>query len=335
MSPRHGILAVCLLLGATQVHAQERSAPELLASLKGEKESHKGLAFTPDGKTLIAGGRLDVQFWEVPSGKLLRTLRTSSVIFYFTLSPRGDTLACLSAPQGKYEVRFIDVKTRAHRDKRISLDHGGLALTYTPDGKLLAVVLFDGTIAVYDTATLKRAMLLKRELTNRGGRVLIQHPTFSSDGKLLAAPGSDGATEVWDIPAGKRRYTVHGHQRGEVKAAAFAPDGKTLATTGWDGHVILWDAKTGDEKKKILVRDLLKTPYLLTFTRDSARLLVVGHCLLDDINLARPDAAPVAATAHRGLIDGLAISPDGRFLATTSPFDDVTKLWRIPPTPKR
>lgn len=48
---------------------------QLLQTLKGHKEAVTGLAFSPDGKTLVSGSRDDtIRVWEFPSGALQRRL---------------------------------------------------------------------------------------------------------------------------------------------------------------------------------------------------------------------------------------------------------------------
>jgi tetratricopeptide (TPR) repeat protein len=108
-------------------------------------------------------------------------------------------------------------------------------VTYGPDGRTLASVGSDHTVALWDTDTSQVVWTLRVE------SALIRAVAFSPDGRTLASASDNGAVKLWDAATGQELLTLRGHA-GSVSWVAFSPDGRTLATAGADGTVKLWDA---------------------------------------------------------------------------------------------
>lgn len=66
-------------------------------------------------------------------------------------------------------------------------------LTFSPDGKMLAIAGQSGTICLWETATTKE----RRRFTGQQGP--LQALAFSPDGRLLAAGGRDGMVLLWEV----------------------------------------------------------------------------------------------------------------------------------------
>ena len=111
-------------------------------------------------------------------------------------------------------------------------------LSFSPDGKLLALGLAERGTELRDSRSLRIVARLARG------------PETGSLGALLAgrrATGRqlvEGSTQLWDV-ATRRRIGVplRGHEF-DVLNAEFSPDGRQLATSGIDGTAILWDVKS-------------------------------------------------------------------------------------------
>jgi hypothetical protein len=107
-------------------------------------------------------------------------------------------------------------------------------LVFSPDGRLLAGIRYDGVVRVWDA----RDGALLATLSERGewaGGL-----AFSPDGGRLAAAWRDGSLQVWDVQTW-REVRSRAIRPGPVWLAAFSPGGKRLATYGPDGMRVTTD----------------------------------------------------------------------------------------------
>ncbi|KAL9607560.1 MAG: hypothetical protein Q9167_007535, partial [Letrouitia subvulpina] len=112
------------------------------------------------------------------------------------------------------------------------------AVTFSPDGQLLASTSYDNTVRLWDGAT----GALRGSLEGHTGPV--RAVTFSPDGQLLASASDDNTVRLWDGATGALRGSLEGHT-GPVSAVTFSPDGQLLASASDDNTVRLWDRATG------------------------------------------------------------------------------------------
>src|SRR4051794_23409368 len=117
----------------------------------------KSLAFSADGKHLVAASWLDQQanetgyatVWEMPSGKLLFSRKESMGFPLAAFSADGTRLAI-----GSFTENALVVDTTSWKVERPLPGHGKAArgVAFAPDGKTLAVSSADGFIQFWDTA---------------------------------------------------------------------------------------------------------------------------------------------------------------------------------------
>src|SRR5262249_4169230 len=97
-------------------------------------------------------------------------------------------------------------------------------ITFSPDGKLLAVQDANGMLRVYDTATAKIKVSFRPDPEGLQSVAL----TFSSDSKTLLTGHFDSTVRVWTTATGKLEAS-HTLNAGSWCSTAFSPDAATIA----------------------------------------------------------------------------------------------------------
>jgi WD40 repeat protein/serine/threonine protein kinase len=169
--------------------------------------------------------------------------------------------------------------------------------------------------------------------------------TFSADGRLLAAAGDDSTARIWDANTFKALRILTGHVGG-VNSVAFAPNSIILATGGSDHTVRLWDTQTGEQLA--VLRGHEHDVTAVAFGPDGKWLasasgnvayggnqnpsdkFVNSESLPAEIRVWDLETRAVlkTLTGHTKSILSLAISPDGKRLASGS-ADRTVKLWTV------
>jgi WD40 repeat protein len=274
-------------------------------SVKGEPGAFYGrpVVFSPDGNVLAANAGAageQVHLYEVPSGKLLRTLDAGAV------APPPKGIGPLAFPRGRFG--------------------GGMQqMLFSPDGKALAFHAGPGAwVVVLDTATGKQLASLppSENITTLQG-------AFSPDGRCLALTQNDGTVALYELASRQPRRTygsklplsaadkARADQLAEMVALggpfgrsrlamaprvriAISPDSRLLALAGPDGSVHVWDVLTG--KELALFKGHPVRVNALAFAPDGKTLASAGDdtiaLIWDVTRIARP--APAAKALKPG-----------------------------------
>ncbi len=150
---------------------------------------------------------------------------------------------------------------------------------------------------------------------------------FNPDGGTLSSAGDDGRILRWSMPAGERMGEPW-QAPAEVWALALSPDGKTLASGNRGAGITLWSIAEGKVIRTLKGRtSSIADGKALAYTPDG-HLLSGGYN--GEVGLWDPATGRerVLARIHADEVDAVAVSPDGRYLATGG-TDKRIVLWRL------
>ena len=317
-----------------------------LSSPQREKhifEGHRGwfdkLAFSPDGKWLVAGHRnsSSLSVWSVVDHtpkqvniERQATAKITDIAFYY----HGRTMI-MATSQSDGNITLWDVPIIFRPTGRVLSGHVGSVngLDFSPDGNVLATAGQDASIILWD---LQNESVIKTPL----------QPEFSADTdavawdideKSLITVSSD-SIYFWDIQSGNRTWkdlvdiqNVNRVSSFPERIVKFSLDSKTIAI-GEGTMLRIWDVFTGEPVDLYFthqsVVDTLTNVKDIAF-RPNGNILAVGY---DNGSLIFWDSATRKSIGEPILVgmgvNAIAFSPNGNTLASGD-LSGTVSLWDV------
>lgn len=268
----------------------------------GRRTAHC-VAFSPDGRWIVAGGLRDnqdhavLQSWRLPSGE----------------------------PGPPFDA-----------DSQDRIYH----LEFSPDSQLLATVGGDRMVHLWDVM---RGDELKMLEAPQIGRQEARCVAFSPDGQYLAAGADDGEVRIWDLAAQSDPIRIDAIRGSHVQSVVFMRDSDWLLVSGYEsdnatgqllGHIRAFDATTG-EPKPFPLDGYRPMPGLvaLSVCAEEARLAAVRPDRIELWEIATGKRlANITDYTNTGLHgpQAAAFSRDNRTLFAVSGFGDAAvRRWDV------
>ena len=261
--------------------------------------------------------------WELPQGAKARYGK--GWINDITFSPDGTQVAVATT----IGIWIYDVLTGTEV-KLLTGEMGGAnAVSYSPEGDILAGAHSDRTVRLWNVSTGDQKLLPTFSEHTKA----IYAIDFSADGRMLASGSEDNTIRVCDIHTEELLSILPG-SNAAVYTIAFAPNNSTsdvsvnsvLAGGSGDGTIRVWDAGTGNLMYRL--NEHSKSVVEVDFSPDGKNL--VSASLDRTIQLwdlaARDDSGSISMQ-HNTAVYTVDFSPDGYAFATGS-ADELIRVWR-------
>ncbi len=279
------------------------------------------VAFDSKGEFLAVAGYHEVLLYSAKDLKLVsRLIGISERINALAFSPNGERLAVAGGSPG----RFGEVQVWNHKkgdllvSSPITFDTV-YGISWSPDGKLLAVGCSDNTVRALDPITGKQVL----QMGTHTDWVLTT--VFSQDGVHLVSAGRDQTMKLTEVPTQRFVDNMTSITPGALKGGIMALDRRPVA----------------EFRTMKIFGGLLKVKAVPKFQKVPADTPGAAPKIYDEVISAGADGKPRLYKMHRevkreigddsnkireyeamtGRISTVAFSPDGKFFAATSSLD--------------
>lgn len=293
-------------------------------SIKAHDSPTHAIAFADDHLIVSGADEGVVRLWELPSGRLLRSLTGhEGKVRALACSPDGSWIVSGSTDR---TVRIWDAKSGSCRHILRGHEDGVLCVAVSPDGRWVAsggsdyyTKGKDNSIRIWDLNSGNELMCL------RGHTAGVPSVAFSPDGSRIVSGSRDKTAIIWNLRDGRPILTLKG-PAATVRKVVFDPSGDSILFAAEDNTVQRWDAATGHRIGPPMVHPKVLTD--LAISPDGLRKVTCGSWPQvyvwprRDINWELMKLP----TSHQKAWS-VAFSPDGDSLASSDEEGEIC-IWR-------
>jgi WD40 repeat protein len=293
-----------------------------LPKLFGPFSGTNAVAFTPEGQRIAVASKDEIlDIADLRGRRAVRSEPLPMPLEVVAVSPDGRIAAAAGLDDDSTRrsgIVLVDLDSGRAVGSTWWVDGKVSALTFSRNGRTLAVGMSDGRVAFMDTARPGVGSVQVLVAHVAAVRALSLGP-----GDQLLSGGKDGTVILWDPTARSTLQQTLEHPAGtsggasEVQAVAFDERGHLLTATG--GRVTLWDHAGGK-----LIGDLPQPESIggvvtgAALSRDGERVAAVYTTDSGSNIVVWETASHVivkVAPVERAMAGAVAFSPDGRHVA--------------------
>jgi WD40 repeat protein len=290
--------------GLHELTVWEPATGKLVKRVRTRARRAMAMAFLPDGKLAVAGGRPgeegDVRVYDLGGG----------------------------TPKVEDGVAILD----GVNDPKVMLkrllegDDEVLCLAVSADGKKLAAGGCDRLVTVWDIGTGVAAAKQQSVIENHADWVF--GVAFGPDGKHLFTCSRDKTAKVWDLVAKESLLTFPDHQAG-VYSVGVSADGKFGFSVGEDNLLRAWNVVGPNAGKQVRAAGVGgKTVNKLTAVPKQPLLVTCAGDGLVRVWNANNFAAVRTLGGHKDHVYAVAVSPDGTLIASGG-WDGEVRVGKV------
>lgn len=233
-------------LGDSRGHIDHISDSAVVEAVEFSKDEHYIVSGSSWGKEVIV--------WNAENHEKVFETKFDEKIEIVTFSPDNKYLLA----GGEFNFLCIWNVQDWSLYKKITLPAGIEGMSYSDDGKLLALGREDGVVVLVDTDKFSLKDSVVHGYTGEKSaagipdyRADVNSLDFSPDGEYLVTGGLDGVFKIWHLPKLNLIKTINAHQ-SSIKSLRINKQGNCIATASsgepykGDNSIKIWDFHSGN-----------------------------------------------------------------------------------------
>ncbi len=280
--------------------------------------------FDPSGRQVLASGAMNTAYvWEPASGRKVSLAGHGSYVVDAAFRPARTGQVATLTWDGV--VRLFSVPATGEGGQLLvelpRADGQVLAMRFSGDGRSLATAHDTGVVRLWRLGE-GGAILQSRRLVGHSGETV--SAWFDGASQQVHTVDFDGQVRTWPVQHAPMSRRLEGVNGRSVEALGFTSDGQVLVARSNDGSVAAWTLR--GEPTAVPA----SLPELTAASSAAAGGLAASAGSGGEVYISSPgsEGTPVVLREHYGAVHTLALSPDGRSVATAS-MDGALRSWSL------